>query len=244
MQIGISQKSGYHNPIQFDHGKLGNERRDALRNGTSQATSERHMLSQVYDAVVLELGTNAASLNENERLTSEFFFQLGGLGGFANGIEGGMAAFEQLHAEIMNNYEGEERYLRIAALEQAFEDVAQNHAIRVAFFIQTQSNDFRSGALSGDDWEAHKRSVDLFEKVKHNIISMMRSALNFFRANGSFTGFADTDDADRHGQLSFHDVEHIFAIMDNASNPNGSQNSISLPELSDSGREFLSGFGF
>ena len=223
MQIGISQKSGYHSPIQFDKGKLGNERRDALRNETSQATSERHMLSQVYDAVVLELGTYAASLNENERLTSESFFQLGGFGGFTNGIEGGMATFEQLHAEIMSNYEGEERYLRIAALEQAFEGVAQNHAIRVAFFVQTQSNDYRTGALTDEDWQAHKRSVDLFEKVKHNIVSMMRSALNFFRANGSFVGFADTADANRHGQLSFHDAEHTFAIMNNASNPNGNQ---------------------
>ena len=152
MQIGISQKSGSHYPIQFDQGKFGNEKRDALRNGTGQATSERHMLSQVYDAVVLELGTSAASMNEKERLTSEFFFQLGGFGGFTNGIEGGMAAFEQLHAEIMNNYEGEERYLRIAALEQAFEGVAQNHAIRIAFFVQTQSNDYRTGALSDGDW--------------------------------------------------------------------------------------------
>ena len=129
----------------------------------------------------------------------------------------------------MNNYEGEERYLRLAALELAFEGVAKSHAVRVAFFVQTQSNDFRSETLSDDYLEAHQRSVALFNKIQRNIATMVRFALNFFWVSGSFEGFIDSADANKPRMLSLRDVDLIYKAMIDTSGLNGKKTQSIFP---------------
>lgn len=203
--------SNYQNLRFVDQVRIGQGQRDVFRKATNQSASTidmRQKLSNAADDSALRIDESVYAFSN---LVNNFFTQMGGFAGFSDGIENGFTKFEQIHADIMSSFKGEERDKHLAALAQAFEGVSSAHAVRFAFFIQTTSPDFKSGnaPLTDEEFEVHQRSVAIFEEAKQHMNEMFRSALNFFRANSSFAGFMDTSAANRPGMLSIQDIDII-----------------------------------
>jgi hypothetical protein len=166
---------------------------------------------------------------QTDLLRQDIRYQLGGSDFSKHSIEEVFARFEQLHAEIMENYEGEERDRRLAFLNEAFEQIGLYHARTQALRIMNTSG--ISGAQFGSEGsERVKRWLDTSDSIINHINDMFRAALNFFRTNGNFVGFEDTEAANRQGQLSFLDIALITSDR---------LHTATDADLSESGRDFL-----
>jgi len=230
-------------PIYVDQRNIGAGRREAVHDSgrSTASTNATQLLSQAANDSALRVDN---SVHEFSGLVKDFFFQLGGMAGFTDGIINGMSHFEQLHADIMNNFEGEELERRIAALGEAFKNVGEAHARRISFQIQMSSPSFQRGneALTSSESETAERLGRAANDLRLQMNDMFRHAMDFFRANGSFAGFMDTAAANRHGALSLRDVDIISRqLLDSSQESAGRSNinSINTSELSNSGREFL-----
>ena len=255
MQISTTNSSF----LFFNQHRISQEQRETIRNAENTALNIQKMLANAkddsslrsdnspvsaydYDSVIID-----SSINESFRIKMDFFWEMGTLLGFSRGIEAGMEAFERLHAEIINNYKGEERDRRIALLESTFETLAGNTARHLTFRIQTtmSSND-RNVITSRDEHENFNKLRAAMRRLENDITNMFSASLDFFRANGSFSGFMDTAAANRPGTLSLRDVDNLFSQLfdksdelDERDKESVSAGNLDTSELSDYGRDFL-----
>ncbi|MCL2197524.1 MAG: hypothetical protein FWB80_01235 [Defluviitaleaceae bacterium] len=141
------------------------------------------------------------------------------------------ARFEQMHAEITEGYKGDDLSRRLAFLDEAFRHAALYHARTQALNIMNMSGIAGSLPTSGDRSESIAWMITS-TNIQNHVNQTFHAAMDFFRANGSFEGFADTAAANIPGQLSFNDI--LIITGDRLETADDS-------DLSESGRDFLYG---
>ncbi|MCL1882258.1 MAG: hypothetical protein FWF81_00690 [Defluviitaleaceae bacterium] len=133
----------------------------------------------------------------------------------SNGIEGGLALFEKIWTDLVENFTGSEEELqaRLDALEMGFLRAADQFAHMVATSQMAQSPHYTpddgSNTLTPRQVAANSRLQREANNLIDHIGGMFRAALAFFNATGSFAGFFDTAEANQSGMPSMRDVDTL-----------------------------------
>lgn len=143
---------------------------------------------------------------------------------FRDGVNALLERYEQIHADIMKNYVGDERALRLKALEYAFNTASNNIANTLSFLVMNL------GGMRTNEIEAIEDWIATSSNLQNHVNDMLRNAFDFFKSTDSFSGFADTEAANLTGALSFGDIAIILS---------DSLRTAVDSDLSESGRTFL-----
>jgi len=178
---------------------------DSIRDGYLFTGS--HFLDPTLDAANSDHYFRELSFAFSSRLSMAW--NDGGMGNF-------MLEFARISEDLRGNFNGEELTARMAALERAFLHTGDVFAAYHAFtqvMIEhpdyTDTNDPNIKLTS-----AQLRANARLEREANNLIdhigSMFRAALDFFNANGNFTGFLDTAAANVPDRPSLRDFSENF----------------------------------
>jgi len=167
---------------------------------------------------------------------------------FNGSIQDGMAMFEKIRNDFIENFTGSEDELkaRLWALEQGFLKAGEQYAEFVAGFTMVMSPNYTrtidESTLTPRQAATNARIGKEAANLTAHISNMFRAALDFFKATGSFVGFMDSAEANKPGMLSLRDTELLFPNTSNI-NANQSHNAIiNTQGLSSSGKTYLQRF--
>ncbi|MCL2223845.1 MAG: hypothetical protein FWB96_02630 [Defluviitaleaceae bacterium] len=165
-----------------------------------------------------------------------------------NGIESGMALFEQIRADLLENFTGDEAELnaRLEALERGFVRAAEQFAQMVADSLMVSSPYYTPEDDTTPLTARQSATNARIQREANNLVAhmgdMFRAALAFFNATGSFAGFFDTAEANQSGRLSMRDVDILSRQTFNNSSGTSHTDRINAQGLSSSGRDALQRF--
>ncbi|MCL2049008.1 MAG: hypothetical protein FWG87_09795 [Defluviitaleaceae bacterium] len=171
---------------------------------------------------------------------------------FRNGIESGLALYEKIRTDFANH----EWYFemagalgefnaRLEALDRGFMKATGEYAEMSAAIIMMSSPHYTSTLditrLTEKQARLNARLEQEAARLTEHIKSMFSSALAFFKATGSFTGFMDSKEANKEGTMSLRDVEYVVPAL--LGNQGGGPEIVDdMSGLSASGRAYLKDF--